>query len=139
MKKWNIFFGLATVLIVTTEVLPGALGLFSITQWGGMYTDGWCSVFTRSNPLQDLGRTPTPEETDEHFQAPTTRVVWSAPMHTLESCFAWSQSWCEKSHRDGWRIYHSQPYYRQSYPFGEQNVCDLPRLDPPWFIQNFNK
>lgn len=136
MRSWNIFFSIVTVVIVTTMVMPRFFGLQSFTQWGGMYTDGWCSAHTAAESTVDLGRPPTKEEAEEFFGSPTTRSVWSAPMQNLESCLRWGQSWCGKEHRPGWRIYHVQPYFRGEYPWEYTNVCDLPQPDPPWFYQH---
>ena len=48
MNRWDFFLGLMALLIVETVMVPQVFGLMHFTQWGGMYTDGWCQVHATS-------------------------------------------------------------------------------------------
>jgi hypothetical protein len=130
-----MLFSVIAVLIVTTMMTPNLFGLQSFTQWGGMYVDGWCSVYTKAVPTETQETPPKSKDPIEYFSCPTTRVAWFAPMHNQRSCILWAQSWCGREHRLGWKITEVYPYYRRKYLLGNTNVCTLPSPDPPWFVQ----
>jgi hypothetical protein len=133
--RWEIFFGFVCVMIVVTMMAPGLFGLVAFTQWGGMYTDGWCSVQVRTVPVDDLNAVPA-DRTDR-IQAPRSRAVWSSPMHNTESCIRWGQSLCgisvpdtpELIVREAW------PFFRNRWPLDTTDVCTLPRPSIPWYVQ----
>lgn len=105
---------------------PHALGLQNFTQWGGMYTDGWCTVTLSSAPLKSPRET-TPEEIlTKQVQANTTRAVWYASMHNELTCLTWGRTHCGKTTADGWVALGAYPYFRQKFLFEEQNICDIP-------------
>lgn len=118
-------------------IIPGLLGFQSLTQWGGMYTDGWCSVTLNLVPVDPNAPPLRPEEAEELLQSPTTRIVYSAPMHSVNMCYAWAQSWCgmlRGPNRER-RVVSAKPFYRGEYPFGELNTCESTRIEPPWYYQ----
>jgi len=136
VKYWNIFFGTVAATITIFMVIPSVFGLQSLTQWGGMYTDGWCSITTLVEPAGPDAPPIAPEYSEEVIQLPTTRIVFSAPMNTVDMCYAWAQSWCGVLRRDGQaRVYSARPLYRGEYPFRDLNVCDAPPISPPWYYQ----
>ena len=115
--------------------MPGLLGMHQFTQWGGMYTDGWCAVYVQQVRI-GTENNDEPEYKEESFQGPSTRNVWFSPMHNSASCFAWAQSWCNKQRHPGWKILSAKPYFRQHYLEDGLDTCSIDPLDPPWFIQN---
>lgn len=134
MHGWKNFFALTSLVIVITIILPHVFGFQNFTQWGGMYTDGWCTAYTASAAVPDIA-SPLPGVTIKTMQAPTTRVVWYSPMHNETTCIAWTQSHCNRFWKDGWKIAAVYPYFRQKYLADKRNVCDL-SMPHRWFIQS---
>jgi hypothetical protein len=131
-----MFFGACLLVIVTCFMVPRMFGLQFFTQWGGMYTDGWCSV-----EASDV-RTATAEErgkggVTERILAgdiATWKLVWFPPMHRADTCVAWAHSWCGKKSPKGMTIVSTFPYYRGQFLADGLDVCQL-RPDPAfrWF------
>lgn len=133
MHNWRMFFTLTSLIIVTTIIIPHVFGFQNFTQWGGMYTDGWCTAYTASASVPDIA-TPTPGVLIKTMQAPTTRVVWYSPMHNETSCIAWARSHCGRLWKDGWTIAAVYPYLRQKFLADKKDVCStIPPVQ--WFIQ----
>ena len=114
-------------------MLPWTLGLMHFSQWGGMYTDGWCAI----HAWRDA--TPDTEGKWEYIRAPTTRTTWFASMHTEQSCMAWAQSWCGVEKEPGWIIGNVRMIFNKAHMEHpedmEINACERPGPASPWFHQ----
>ena len=134
IMRWNLFFGTVSVLIITTLIVPHFFGLQNFTQWGGMYTDGWCSIFIASEETRNFADPPSHVKT-KHIQGPSTSIVWYAPMQSEETCIAWAQSHCNTVQEEGWSARAISAYFRQRYLFEGKNVCAMTKMYEGWFIQ----
>ncbi len=138
MFKWDLFLGFCALMIVACLMIPRMLGLQFFTQWGGMYTDGWCSVEATdvaTATAQERGRTGRMERILAGDIA-SWRLVWFPPMHRADTCIAWARSWCGKTSPKGMHVQSVFPYFRKEFLVGEQDVCALP--DQPsfrWFTR----
>ena len=135
--RWNLFFCIVSILIVTTLIVPHLFGLQNFTQWGGMYTDGWCSLSLASDAVSNFADPPVHVKTKQ-MQGSTTPIVWYAPMQSEETCIAWAQSHCDRVQEEGWAARMISVYFRQKYLFEGKNVCAMPRLYEGWFVQPKN-
>lgn len=139
MSTWHIFFGFTTLVIIATMIIPQALGLTHATQWGGMYTDGWCSVYIHSEHYGSLSEEERKESNEQDTivvgNYPPIENMPYTPQFTSETCIAIARTYCgNEAPKKGWTIDAAYPYFRRQYPLGGDNVCD----DPPesasaWF------
>lgn len=134
MRSWSTFFAFVAIIIPTTMIAPQVFGLQNFTQWGGMYTDGWCTAHLASAPIDPSVATPQGTFVEQK-QAPTTRPVWYASMHNVETCTAWVRSYCGRISSDGtWIVQAAYPYFRLEFLHEKQNVCAFPpSLSDAWF------
>lgn len=124
-RAWHAFFGLVSVVIIVTMMLPHAFGLEGYTQWGGMYVDGWCNVVISRERLEDVPDAETYEIREDQHN------VWYTPMHSPRSCVAWARSWCTNVAPNGWTVAAAYAYHRGTYLADSADVCSLP--DDPTF------
>lgn len=128
MFKWDIFLGICVVAVVTCLMIPRFFGLQYFTQWGGMYTDGWCSVEAsdvRAATAEERGRGGRTERVLAG-DLQSWRLVWFPPMHRAETCVAWARSWCGKTSPKGMPIVSVFPYFRREFLSKGLDVCQLP-------------
>lgn len=102
---------------------PPLFGLQNFTQWGGMYTNNWCTVqLGDSNPIDN----PAAKTEDVLAGKVTTRYVWSYPMHNATSCLVWGRKYCGRTATAGWTVTWVRPYFKGTYYMDPNNACDLP-------------
>ncbi len=123
MRPWSIFFLLVTVTIVVTMMVPAAFGLQNVTQWGGMYTDAWCSVH-----LYDGDPYGDPVPASEQIWAGRIGTVWSVPMFNQAMCLVWARKFCGNKSPGGLAVRWVDPIYKGKKYFEPKNPCalDLP-------------
>ncbi|MBI1812495.1 hypothetical protein HY285_00945 [Candidatus Peregrinibacteria bacterium] len=124
MDRWSLFFGLVSVIIVVTMMVPRLFGLHQSTQWGGMYVDGWCSLLVTAAPLESPYQSTTTVATARVTE--DDRPVWYTPMHTEESCIGWAHSFCGTPSSKGWPIVAAYAYLQGTYLLDGANICTLP-------------
>lgn len=123
MHRWSTFFGMVTVWIVVTMIVPKFFGLQHFSQWAGMYTDSWCNVRIYSADPES-----GPDVKNENIMAGMTRTqpVWSAPMHNETSCAIWAQrNLCNRMSQGGWEVKWASPYFKTRYYLEPKNVCEM--------------
>lgn len=138
MSRWDIFLGSMALAITLCLMIPRVMGLQFFTQWGGMYTDGWCSVETtdvQTTSADERGRTGQVERILAGDIA-SWRLVWFPPMHRADTCVAWARSWCGKTSPKNMQIASVFPYFRKEFLVGKQDVCALPDQSAfHWFVR----
>jgi len=126
MRFWPGFFMFLAVIIPTTMIVPQFFGLQNFTQWGGMYTSGWCTAHLFSEAVSEPSKRPPKGVLRDRMDSPTTQPAFGATMHSRETCIAWGRSFCDRPSHEGWIAQAVYPNFRKSYPLGNTNVCDLP-------------
>ncbi len=127
-RGWNLFFGIVTVITIVTMMIPNVFGLEGFTQWGGMYVDGWCSIYVSEAPLDQEPDAANIEIREDEIN------VWYTPMHSAKSCVAWAHSWCGQPSPEGWPIVAAYAYHRGSYLENDIDICSLPdRASFRWY------
>ena len=133
MKKWDFFLGFMAFAIVACFMLPRLFGFQYFTQWGGMYTDGWCSVEVSAESRPSADERGTTERILAGDIA-TWRLVWFPPMHRADTCVAWARSYCGKTSPKGITIQSVFPYYRGKFLAGGKDICTFAEIPAfHWF------
>jgi hypothetical protein len=130
-----MFFLLLSTCIIVTMLAPKLFGMQSFAQWAGMYTDGWCSAWVFTDPLDAAG------VQSKWIQAGSndgTIPVWSFPMHNQKTCTLWLKNVvCGHAVAEGWIVKRAVPYYKHKAYLGETNACDLPKSPSLyWFMHH---
>lgn len=130
---YSVIFGVLVLCVIVTMALPRLFGLQSLTQWGGMYTDAWCNATLYSASPDTSG-----VQSKWHTVGTgpeTTAAVWSAPMHSQDTCAIWFKKMlCGQKVSEGWTVEWVVPQYKHEKYLGDANACDIktdPRYD--WF------
>lgn len=132
MRGWHWFFFGTFSVIVMTLMLPALFGLQNFTQWGGMYSNAWCTarVFD-ANPYSAnavyLSEFQTAGTTDG------TRIVWYGNQHNEETCAYWAKTRCGRTAANGFVIRWVIPVFKEREYLGRLNACDLPPHSFQWF------
>ncbi|MBI3335945.1 hypothetical protein HYZ98_00040 [Candidatus Peregrinibacteria bacterium] len=119
------FFGLTTLTILTTMMFPPLFGLQGTLQWGGVYTDFWCNATVVGAVIPDPEQIPE-GVSREYLRSSMDRTVWYGPMHSPETCLAWSRSWCGTLRPANYIVQSAFAYRRGAYLAGKANLCLLP-------------
>ncbi len=124
-SAWSVFFTIFTVLIVTTLMLPGVLGMQSFTQWGGMYDDHWCTADLYS---ENPNGAPADRLRHEYVAVGdgVAPRVYSVPSHNPQTCLMWLKMLCGKPSKEGWIIRWVRPVFQKNPYLDPQNACDVP-------------
>ncbi len=99
-------------------MVPQVFGFQNITQWGGMYVDGWCgaTLYDGDSVVKNWTQT-------KYMTAGTVGTVFSVPMFTQDMCAHWSRKFCGQITPEGWTVGWVDPYYHGEYFHLPQNVC----------------
>lgn len=117
-------------------MMPAAFGLQHFTQWGGMYSDSWCTIqLADKNPM---------EHADAQIENVTaglvTRAVWSYPMHNKRTCAVWGRKYCGRTAQGGWSVSWVRPHFKGEFYMDPDNMCavHIPATFSSWFqdVQN---
>lgn len=134
MRPWDIFFTSITVIVVVTLMIPAAFGLQNFTQWGGMYTNSWCSVWVYQSSPYVVGSENIPKERQVAGMTDGSRFVWYGNQHNEQTCALWARTRCGRASAAGWTIHWVVPVFKEKFFLGQGNACDV---QPPnsfdWF------
>jgi hypothetical protein len=137
-KCMHVFFGVCTVFIVTTLMLPQTFGFQDFRQWAGMYVDNWCQVTVSDGPPDSPG---VKQLQSIVGKLGLSNPVWTAPSHNQVSCARWAKEvMCGKVTSDGWTATYVRPFFaHERYYLGDINICDYQfPSDRPWFLYEKN-
>lgn len=140
MSKWHIFFACITAVIVVAMMLPAFFGLQEFTQWGGMYTDGWCAVNAESAVVANAKDPLPPGAEMKRILAGDMQrepIVWYPPMQSEQTCIAFARSWCGvQAPGTTWKVQSAFPFFRGAFLVHEKDICALPNIPSfSWFQQ----
>lgn len=127
MNRWDFFLGLCALVIVTCMMVPRAFGLQYFSQWGGMYTDGWCAA-ELGGTLVTSGELNRQTGAMERILAGDTSrggLVWFPPMHREETCIAWVRSWCGQLSLQKMPIVSAFAHFQNHFLEQSKNICIL--------------